>query len=89
MRLALLSLLLALALAGCGGPNAYYERLEAQDDASCRKIVAQRNDTSPQAYTWCRANIQQYRQQTATVSAGAAAGVMAGPDGPPHHWSLD
>jgi hypothetical protein len=81
-------LLAALALAGCNS-NAYLERLEAQDDASCRKIVAQRNDASPQAYTQCRANMQHYRQQTATVAAGAAAGVMAGPDGPPRHWSLE
>ena len=57
------------------------------DDQSCRKIIADRNDARPDAYTQCRANFQQYRQQRATV----AAGVMASPDavGPPHHWSLD
>jgi hypothetical protein len=81
-----LAALFGLALCGC--QNAM-ERAEMADDQSCRKIIADRNDARPDAYTQCRANFQQYRQQRATVTAGAIAGVMSAPDGPPHHWSLD
>ena len=77
-------LLLLLLLGACASNR--FERLEAQDDTSCRKIVAERNDTSPQAYTQCRANIQLYRQQAATAASGS---VVFERSGPPHHWSLD
>jgi hypothetical protein len=81
-----LLVLVTVVLAGC---QSALERQEIADDQSCRKIILERNDHAPDAYTQCRANFQQYRQQRATVSAGATAGVMSGPDGPPHHWSLD
>ena len=33
------------------------------DDQACRKIVTDRNDRAPDAYTQCRANFQQYRNR--------------------------
>jgi hypothetical protein len=75
-------LILALALGGC--QNAL-ERAEIADDQSCRKIIADRNDSRPDAYTQCRANFQGYRQQQAIAASGD---VVVAP-GPPHHWSLD
>jgi hypothetical protein len=69
-------------LAGC---QSALERQEIADDQSCRKIIADRNDHAPDAYTQCRANFQQYRQQAAVRSIS----IDTTPAGPPHHWSLD
>jgi hypothetical protein len=63
-----LSILLLLALGGRVGNR--LERMEAADDASCRKIITERGDTNPQAYAACRANFQQYRMQRAVISSG-------------------
>ena len=77
-----LLMLMAVALAGC---QSALERQEIADDQSCRKIIADRNDHAPDAYTQCRANFQQYRQQAAVRSIS----IETTPAGPPHHWSLD
>jgi hypothetical protein len=57
----------ALALAGCQGD---LEKREMADDASCRKIIAERNDGRPTAYQECRANMMQYRNQSAVAASG-------------------
>jgi hypothetical protein len=77
-----LLVLLTVALAGCQNS---LERREMADDQSCRKIIADRNDHAPDAYTQCRANFQLYRQQAAVRSIS----IDTTPVGPPHHWSLD
>jgi hypothetical protein len=81
MRVPLL-VLVTVVLAGC---QSALERQEIADDQSCRKIIADRNDHASDAYTQCRANFQQYRQQAAVRSIS----IDTQPAGPPHHWSLD
>jgi hypothetical protein len=77
-----LLVLVTVVLAGC---QSALERQEIADDQSCRKIILERNDHAPDAYTQCRANFQQYRQQAAVRSIS----IDTQPAGPPHHWSLD
>jgi hypothetical protein len=62
-----LLILVAVVLAGC---QSSLERREMADDQSCRKIITERNDASPTAYKDCRANMQQYRMQSAVRSVG-------------------
>jgi hypothetical protein len=59
--------LAAVTLAAC---QSALERNEMADDQSCRKIIAERNDANPTAYKDCRANMQQYRMQSAIRSVG-------------------
>ena len=60
MPLKQMALILVLALAGC---QSALERQEIADDQTCRKIIADHSDARPDAYTRCRANFQQHRQQ--------------------------
>jgi hypothetical protein len=62
-----LVVLVIVTLAGC---QSSLERNEMADDQSCRKIIAERNDANPTAYKDCRANMQQYRMQSAIRSVG-------------------
>ena len=66
MRLVLL-IMAALSLAGCYSQAAVNER---KDDENCRAIVAERNDSRPDAYDKCRANLMAYRQQGAIADSG-------------------
>lgn len=54
-------------LAGC---QKDIEARERDDDASCRQLIAERNDARPTAYQECRANLMQYREQKATALSG-------------------
>lgn len=56
----LVCIVIVLVLSGCAKTAA--ER-EVADDAACRSIVAQRNDTRPTAYQECRANLMEYERQ--------------------------
>jgi hypothetical protein len=60
-------------LAGCYSQAAVNER---KDDENCRKIVAERNDTRPQAYDQCRANLMAYRQQGAISDSGRTSIIV-------------
>ena len=64
--------LTALALMGCQGD---VERREIADDQSCRKIIADRNDTRPEAYKECRSNLMQYHGQAALAASGSTVVV--------------
>lgn len=58
-------LLSLLVLCACNSesPGVVAARMEAQDDASCRSLVAQRGTArDPQAYPQCRQNLVSYRQ---------------------------
>jgi hypothetical protein len=57
----------ALLLAGC---QKDVEARETADDSFCRKTVAERNDSRPDAYKECRANLMQYHQQKAIAASG-------------------
>ena len=51
-------------------PGVVAAKLEAQDDASCRKLmVDRRTPTDPQAYGQCRQNLLVYRQEAAAQEA--------------------
>ncbi len=80
-------LLMSLSLCGCQSATERMARMESDDDQACRKIIADRRDARPDAYTQCRANFQQYRQQMAVAESGTT--VVVAPSGPPRHWSLD
>lgn len=59
--------LIALALAGC---QRDVEAAEKADDASCRQIIAERNDARPNAYQECRAHLMDYRRNKAIAASG-------------------
>jgi hypothetical protein len=67
MRNALPILLTTLVLAGC---QQDLEARERDDDASCRKIITERNDTRPNAYQECRAHLMDYRRNKAIAASG-------------------
>jgi len=58
---------LLLALCGCAKSPA---ELEVADDASCRKIITERNDARPTAYEECRSNLSAYRLQRSIAVSG-------------------
>jgi hypothetical protein len=58
---------LCVALASCAKSPA---ELEVADDANCRKIIAERNDTRPNAYEDCRAHLADYRRTRAIEVSG-------------------
>lgn len=60
--------LTALTLTGCAKSPA---ELEVADDASCRQIISQRNDTRPNAYQDCRAHLADYRRSRAIAVSGS------------------
>lgn len=60
-------LITSLALAGCAKSAA--ER-EVADDNTCRRIVAERNDTRPTAYQECRGNLMEYERQRSLRASG-------------------
>lgn len=63
-----LALLVALGLTGCAKSAA--ER-EVADDSSCRRIIAERNDSRPTAYQECRANLMEYERQRSLRASGS------------------
>jgi hypothetical protein len=67
MERVLILVSLSVCLSGC---QTLEEHLETADGESCQRIIAQRNDTRPEAYKECRANLMQYRNQRAVASSG-------------------
>jgi hypothetical protein len=61
--------LTTLLLAACAKSPA---ELEVADDADCRKIIAERHDTSPTAYNDCRAHLADYRRNRAIAASGSS-----------------
>lgn len=57
-----------LTLAGCASSSV--ATAERDDDASCRKIIADRGDARPNAYQDCRQNLMEYRRNKA-IAAGS------------------
>jgi hypothetical protein len=60
-------LFMGLTLCGCSGG---LERLEAADDAACKRTIAQRTDPQPGAYEMCRNSLLSYRRNSAITAAG-------------------
>ncbi|MBW7970936.1 hypothetical protein [Bradyrhizobium sp. BR 10289] len=67
MRYVVLLLSVSVVLVGCQGD---VEKREADDHASCLKIVSERNDTRPNAYQECRNNLMEYHRQKAIAASG-------------------
>lgn len=65
-----------LTLAGCmEDTGVQAARMEAQDDAACRKILADRPAVGPNDYQQCRQNLVAYRQRIEAQQAAAVSGM--------------